>query len=58
MCEKMNKILIVIQKGTLERAWDSTKGSRQKEKVFLFEMRSLQELILQVAFELSSECSF
>lgn len=55
MCEKMVKILIVIQRGTLERAWDSTKGSRQREKVFLFEMRSLQELILQVAFELRSK---
>lgn len=51
----MDKILIVIQRGTLERAWDSMKGSRQRDTVFLFEMRSLQEIILQVAFELRSE---
>lgn len=31
MYEGMDKILIVIQRGTLEQAWDSMKGSRQIE---------------------------
>lgn len=32
MHEEMDRILIVIQRSTLEQAWDSTKGSRQREK--------------------------